>query len=36
MPASSSGRVMPITIVFSMLQVPLLNKYAPDPVTPAQ
>ncbi len=28
--------VMPITIVFSMLQMPLLSKYAPDPVTPAQ
>jgi intracellular septation protein len=24
--------VMPITIVFSMLQLPVLNKYAPDPV----
>lgn len=28
--------VMPITIVFSMLQMPLLSKYAPDPVTPAE
>lgn len=26
--------VMPITIVFSMLQMPLLSKYALDPVTP--
>jgi intracellular septation protein len=26
--------VMPITIVFSMLQLPLLTKYAPDPQAP--
>ena len=26
--------VMPITIVFSMLQLPLLTKYAPDPKAP--
>ena len=26
--------VMPITIVFSMLQLPLLTKYAPDPEAP--
>ena len=28
--------VMPITIVFSMLQVPLLNKYAIDPKAPVE
>ena len=28
--------VMPITIVFSMLQVPLLNKYALDPKAPVE
>lgn len=28
--------VMPITIVFSMLQVPLLNKYAADPKAPVE
>ena len=26
---------MPITIVFTMFQLPLLNKYAPDAETPA-
>ena len=26
--------IMPITVVFSMLQLPLLNKYAPDPSEP--
>lgn len=28
--------VMPITIVFSMLQLPLLTKYAPDPKEPIE
>lgn len=28
--------VMPITIVFSMLQLPLLTKYAPDPTEPIE
>lgn len=28
--------VMPITIVFSMLQLPLLTKYAPDPKVPIE
>ncbi|SFZ85182.1 intracellular septation protein [Devosia enhydra] len=27
--------IMPLTIVFSMLQLPLLTKYAPDPEEPA-
>jgi len=28
--------IMPLTVVFSMFQLPVLSKYAPDPVTPAE
>ena len=28
--------IMPLTIVFSMFQLPVLTKYAPDPATPAE
>jgi intracellular septation protein len=28
--------IMPLTIVFSMFQLPVLSKYAPDPVEPAE
>jgi intracellular septation protein len=27
--------IMPLTVVFSMFQLPLLSKYAPEPATPA-
>lgn len=28
--------IMPLTVVFSIFQLPVLSKYAPDPVTPAE
>lgn len=28
--------IMPLTVVFSAFQLPVLSKYAPDPVTPAE
>lgn len=28
--------IMPLTVVFSMLQLPVLSKYAPEPVKPAE
>ena len=32
---SRFGRTMPITVVFTLFQLPILQKYAPDPETPA-
>jgi len=28
--------IMPLTLVFSMFQLPLLTKYAPEPAKPAE